>query len=156
MGVVPGDPRRRNVRPTDLDRARTIELLRAHFAEGRLSSGRLDEQMARAYAAGSLAELDGLVSQYEGNVRLNADVLLAHGLSTPGGKRQRSFLERQLIYTGIFLAFWIAVWAVTGAGLIWLMLIVVMAAIGFTIRLARGDRGRSGLFGSSSRRSLSR
>jgi len=156
MGTVPGDSRRRDARATDLDRARVVELLRAHWAEGRLSSRELDERMGKAYGATSLADLDALVSGLEGTVRLNADVLLTHGLTTTSFKRERSFLERQLIYAACFFAFWVVILLATGSSLLWYVLALVGSATGFAFRLARGDRPRSGLLGAGSRKSLSR
>jgi hypothetical protein len=156
MSTVPGDPRRRDAKATDLDRARVVELLRAHWAEGQMSSRDLDERMGRAYAVTSLAELDALVSGLEGTVRLSADVLLTHGLTTTRFKRERSFLERQLIYSACFFALWVVILLATGASLLWYVLTLVGTATGFAFRLARGDRARSGLLGAGSRKSISR
>jgi hypothetical protein len=87
---------------------------------------------------------------------LNADVLLTHGLTTTSFKRERSFLERQLIYTSCFFAFWVVILLATGSSLLWYVLALVGSATGFAFRLARGDRTRSGLLGAGSRKGLSR
>lgn len=44
-------------RASDVDRERTVELLNAAFAEGRLTQGELDERVRSAYAARSWQQL---------------------------------------------------------------------------------------------------
>lgn len=128
-----------------------IALLRAQREEGTLSSGELDERIELAYRARTLGELDDLAQSAAVAPHLQAQVLLAHGLATPTTpKRKRSFLERQLIYSGGVFLFWVVVWAVTGMGLIWFLLLVLTTAAGFTLRIARGER-RSGLLRRPSR-----
>lgn len=157
MGIVPGDPRRRQTKPTDVDRSRAAQLLRIHAEEGRLSSRELDEAIERVYRAATLADLDQLVGGMEGTGRIKAEVVMSQGLETSRpARRPRSFLERQLIYSGAWLALWVIIWAVTGFGDIWFALIALCSLSGFAFRLARGDRGRAGVFGAGSRRSLSR
>ena len=108
------------------------------------------------FRASSLAALDALVTRVDSSARVQADFVLAHGIEPPRPrKRERSFLERQLWYSGAFLVFWVAVWLVTGMGLIWFVLILLTVATGFTYRIARGDR-KKGLFGAGSRGSLGR
>jgi Domain of unknown function (DUF1707) len=55
-----------NIRASDADRDRTINLLREHLAAGRLDNVEFDERMERALAAKTLGELDQLMSDLPG------------------------------------------------------------------------------------------
>ncbi len=111
--------------------------------------------MEEVFRAKTLAELDAVLSSTAPSARVQADFILAHGLEAPTSrKKQRSFLERQLWYSGILLVLWIAVWLATGMGFEWFILILLTGATGFAWRLARGDR-KKGMFGTG-RRSLGR
>lgn len=48
------------VRASDAERERAADSLRRHHADGRLSTDELEERTARAYAATTLGDLDGL------------------------------------------------------------------------------------------------
>jgi hypothetical protein len=155
VSTLPGDPKRARTEPTEVDRARVVGLLRSQAGEGRLSSRGLDDAMEEVFRAKSLAELDAVLSSTGPSARVQADFILAHGLEAPTSrKKKRSFLERQLWYSGILLVLWIIVWLATGMGFEWFILILLTGATGFAFRVARGDR-KKGLFGAS-RRSLGR
>jgi hypothetical protein len=49
------------MRASDADRERTVDVLKAGFAEGRLSKREYDERVGRAYQAGTYGELSALV-----------------------------------------------------------------------------------------------
>ena len=57
-----------SVRASDAERDQAAELLRAAFAEGRLTRAELDERLAVAYAAKSRADLLGLTGDLPGAV----------------------------------------------------------------------------------------
>jgi Domain of unknown function (DUF1707) len=54
------------VRASDAERDQAAEVLRAAFAEGRLTRAELDERIAGAYAAKTRADLRGLTSDLPG------------------------------------------------------------------------------------------
>jgi len=56
---MPGDP---NLRASDADRERTVNLLREHHAEGRLDIDEFHERLNSAYAAKTLGDLDALLA----------------------------------------------------------------------------------------------
>ncbi len=141
--MLPGDQRRRTTKPIDADRSRAVHFLKEMAAEGKLSSRELDEKIELAWRARSLAELDAVTSGFSGTAHARSEVALAHELKAASvPRRQRSYLEKTLWYTGGWLVLWIVVWAVTGAGTVWLWLILVTSAVGLALRLARGERGR--------------
>lgn len=53
-------------RASDADRDRTVAALRDHMVAGRLTPAEFDERLDRAYAAKTLAELDGLMADLPG------------------------------------------------------------------------------------------
>jgi hypothetical protein len=63
--TTPGTP---PVRASDTERDQTAEILRAGYAEGRLSSAELDERLTGAYAATTRADLHALTSDLPGAV----------------------------------------------------------------------------------------
>ena len=56
------------VRASDTERDQATEILRAGYAEGRLSRAELDERTGAAYAAKTRADLSGLTSDLPGTV----------------------------------------------------------------------------------------
>lgn len=63
--TTPGAP---PVRASDAERDQAAEILRAGYAEGRLSRAELDERLAAAYAAKTRADLHDLTSDLPGAV----------------------------------------------------------------------------------------
>lgn len=63
--TTPGAP---PVRASDAERDQTAEILRAGYAEGRLSSAELDERLTAAYTAKTRADLHALTSDLPGAV----------------------------------------------------------------------------------------
>ncbi len=61
--VVSGEP---PVRASDAERGQATEILRAGYAEGRLSRAELDERLGAAYAAKTRADLRDLTSDLPG------------------------------------------------------------------------------------------
>ena len=56
---MPGDPR---LRASDADRERTVELLREHCADGRLTADEFNDRLEQAFAARNRGELDALLA----------------------------------------------------------------------------------------------
>ena len=63
--TTPGAPL---VRASDAERDQTAEILRAGYAEGRLSSAELDDRLTTAYMAKTRADLHALTSDLPGAV----------------------------------------------------------------------------------------
>ncbi len=54
------------IRASDQDRERTAAILGGHYADGRLTLEEFQERLDRAYAARTLGELDGLMTDLPG------------------------------------------------------------------------------------------
>lgn len=133
MAVVPnGDGRLPEVRVSDADRGRVVDLLREHCGAGRLTITEFEERTSEAYAARTLGQLDHVLRE----------------LPVPPSQRPvrpaprdvdagfRGHLNVYLV-VNIFLVF---IWAVTGAGYFWPM----WPAAGWGVALALhwlGSRG---------------
>lgn len=78
-GTGPGAPL---VRASDAERDWAAELIRAAFAEGRLTPAELDERLAAAYAAKTRADLRDLTGDLPGTVP--AQTAADHGPLTAG------------------------------------------------------------------------
>src|SRR3954470_24156165 len=60
-GELPRLRTRGQIRVSDEERERSVETLRDHYADGRLSSDELEERVERAYHATTRGDLDSLV-----------------------------------------------------------------------------------------------
>jgi hypothetical protein len=131
-----GDPR---IRASDDDRERTVALLREHHAAGRLDADEFNERMDKAYAAKTLGELDELMSDLpvidlyrlpdaslpphyrrqipgSGSLAVAADgVARAHRFSPAWQAAWGSWFSITLLC--------FVIWALTGAGYAWPLLI---------------------------------
>jgi Domain of unknown function (DUF1707) len=95
-----------DLRASDGDRERTVDALRAHAAEGRLTLEELEERVQRALAARTLGELTGLTRDLPGPA--------PPAPARPGRSSQpevRAFMA--------VMALLVAIWALTGAGYLW-------------------------------------
>ena len=95
-----------DLRASDGDRERTVDGLRAHAAEGRLTVDELEERVQRALAARTLGELSGLTRDLPEQAPPAPD--------RPGRSSRpevRAFLA--------VMALLVAIWALTGAGCFW-------------------------------------
>lgn len=72
MSQIHNEPGAPAVRASDAERDQAAEVLRAAFAEGRLTRTELDERLAAAYAAKTRANLLGLTSDLPGGIPAEA------------------------------------------------------------------------------------
>jgi hypothetical protein len=72
MNHIHTEPGAPLVRASDAERDQAAELLRAAFAEGRLTRAELDERLAVAYAAKTRADLSDLTGDLPGAVTAEA------------------------------------------------------------------------------------
>jgi class 3 adenylate cyclase len=131
-GRHPNQPLTRELRASDEDRERVVELLREHYAAGRLSADELAERIEQAYQARAHSELGpltvDLAPQLEsraaqagpsGRPRSGSDAGRSQRVVTPAGHGLRtSFHIHLTVYIVVNLAL-VLIWAVTGAGYFW-------------------------------------
>jgi hypothetical protein len=92
------------LRASDGDRERTVDELRAHSADGRLTVEELEERVQRALAARTIGELAELTRD------------LPEQPPRPAPPRRRRADVRAFLAV---MALLIAIWALTGAGYFW-------------------------------------
>jgi hypothetical protein len=116
IGTGPGRPfsgwGQRDVRASDADRERALDMLRQHTGDGRLTLEELSSRAENAYQAQTLGELDALVRDLPptGPVTVTR---VAKGVVQPMTKRGGRF--RYTIFRwGILDAACVAIWSVTG------------------------------------------
>jgi fatty acid desaturase len=97
-----------DLRASDGDRERTVDELRAHAADGRLTVEELEERVQRALAARTIGELTSLTRD------LPNQVPPAHP-DSPHRRRRRPEVR---VFLAV-MALLIAIWALSGAGYFW-------------------------------------
>jgi hypothetical protein len=151
-----GDPsqpdRPPGVRASDADRERTVELLRRHHQDGRLTTEELAERSERAYSAMTFDELDAVMTDLPPPAAAPAPAPAAAG-PAPGGapRRQERPGARQgfyrMLWTFVLIdMFMIGVWAFSGAGTFWPIWVILGSgvAIGFSAINTFAPRDRTG------------
>jgi Domain of unknown function (DUF1707) len=118
-----------DLRASDDDRDQTVDELRAHAAEGRLTLEELEERVQRALAAQTLGELAGLTED------------LPDRASAAGFVPSRSHRPELRAFVAV-MALLVAIWALTGAGYFW----PVWPLVGWGV-FALGPRHRLGFPG---------
>jgi hypothetical protein len=104
----PDIPEPHDLRASDAERERTVELLRLHAAAGRLATEELEERLDRALAAERRADLAALLSDLPPQERARPVV------ATPRPRHGKD--PRSLLPIAVLL---VAIWALTGAGYFW-------------------------------------
>jgi len=126
---------------------RFVSFVRKQAGDGRLSSRELEERIERIFRAKSVQDLEAVVADLPGASVLSIDSAIAGESLKP--RRQGSWLRRLVIYTVVVDALGVIVWAFTGGGVIWLLLLFMFSAVVFTFRVTR--RGKR-MFGGPTRR----
>jgi Domain of unknown function (DUF1707)/2TM domain len=100
------DPHLADIRVSDADRERHVQLLREHAAQGRLTVDELDERLDRVYAARTYGELAPIVADLPEPPR-------PRPARSPAWRRPdiAAFLAVNLVL--------IVIWAATGGGYFW-------------------------------------
>ena len=109
MNELGGPP---ELRASDADRERVVDLLGAHAAAGRLDPEELERRTGAALAARTLREL----------APLTADLPEEGGRSAPTSRQRRrggSVLRGEARAYLAVMALLVAIWALTGAGYFW-------------------------------------
>jgi hypothetical protein len=126
--------------PTEARRMRVVRFVHQQADDGRLSTRERDERIERIFRAGSAAELDSVVADLPGASVLSLDAAIA-GETWQKPARENAWFRRLVIYTLIVSAVGVAIWALTGGGLVWLVLLFMMSAAVFAFRVARRGKG---------------
>jgi hypothetical protein len=126
-------PERSTLRASDADRTRTIEALRQHTAEGRLSVDEFDQRVGEAYEARTLGELE----------RCARDLPVASGhrpepVRTHSHRRPRKNPHVVgFVTTSLLLVF---IWLMSGGGYPWPLWAIVPLGLGTAKRVYAEDR----------------
>lgn len=125
--------------PTEARRLRFVNFVRDQAASGHLSSADLDDRVEQIFRARSIPELDAVVADLPGASVLTLDAALAGEWqpAAPGN----SWFKHLVIYTAVIDAFGVVVWALTGGGAIWLVLLLMCSAAVFAFRVMRRGKG---------------
>lgn len=140
MGRVVADKASPEGPPTTARRMRYAEFVRRQASDGRLSSREAEEYLERIFRADSVQELEDVVSGLPGAKAISLDSAIAGEWHTPAKKG--SWFRRLVIYTVIADAAGVVIWAFTGRGLIWLVLLFMFSALAFAWRVMRRDERR--------------
>ncbi len=121
--AAPRKPKDPSLRAADADRERTIEALRLHAGEGRLTIDELGGRVGAATQARTLGDLHALLVDLP-RLRLPSDERAI---------RARATAELRQHLTGYIVvnALLVAIWAITGAGYAWF----VWSVLGWGIAL---------------------
>ena len=144
-----GDAARRGS-PSQARRLRVVQFVRGQAADGRLSSRELEERIERIFRAQSVSELEAVVADLPGASVLSLDAAIAGEWQKPD--RKNAWFRRLVIYTVIVDALGVVLWAFTGGGLVWLVLLFMLSAAVFAFRVTRRGKGKWGGPGRPSRR----
>jgi uncharacterized membrane protein YccC len=98
-----------DLRASDADRDRTVEELRTHAADGRLTVEELEERVQRALASRTLGELEVLTRDLPDR---------ALPSPPPPARRRRSSRPATRTFLAVSVLL-VAIWALTGAGYFW-------------------------------------
>ncbi|MGH9101456.1 MAG: DUF1707 domain-containing protein [Acidimicrobiales bacterium] len=125
------DPRRARpeLRASNDDRERTVELLRQHFQEGRLDQEELGGRIEQALSARTLGELARLTDDLPGPVPAPSPTPPA--AAAAGSTRYGPLLGQYLLLN----AGMIGIWALSGHGSFWPAWMLLLTGIAWGFRL---------------------
>ena len=89
-------PKRSKLRASDLERHQTVEFLRQHAGEGRLTTDELEERIEQAYAAKTLGELAVLTTDLPVEARASSGLRRPAEVPADPTRRFKIKLLRQL------------------------------------------------------------
>jgi len=119
---------------------RFVRFVHKQASDGSLSTRERDERIERIFRARSAGELEAVVADLPGASVLSLDAALA-GENWQKPVRENAWLRRLVIYTLVVNAIGVALWAFTGGGLVWLVLLFMMSGAVFAFRVARRGKG---------------
>src|SRR3712207_519553 len=102
---------RNQIRVSDAERERTADMLRDHYADGRLASDELEERVDRAYRAKTRGDLGALVRDLPSNRGRRAREAAA--------KANRHVWRAHLASYGAVNGGLVGIWGLSGGGEFW-------------------------------------
>jgi len=131
-------PKRSKLRASDLDRHHTVELLRQHAGEGRLTTEELEDRIEQAFHARTLGELATITADLPVDPRSMPTASRAIA-SMRGSGRVRSVakLVRSIRRAAVVDLVCILVWLLSGHGYFWPRWVILATAIPVVIRAWR-------------------
>ena len=117
------------VRVSDVERERVVELLKSHLADGRLSVEEFSDRAAEAYAAKTVGDLQWVLRELPQDPRSVAD---------EKREARRIWLRHSATKFAMPNVICVGVWAASGGGAFWPAWVLFATGIGFTRRLLRG------------------
>ncbi len=104
------DEKRALLRASDADREETVQLLRLHHSEGRLTIHEFTERMEKAFASKTFGDLKVLTADLPLSIPPTPTVLDHTSLrAAPAGNNRHSFRQHLLAYTwvnGLMIGLW--------------------------------------------------
>ena len=129
-------PKRANLRASDLDRHQTVEFLRQHAGEGRLTTDELEERIEQAYAAKTLGQLAVVTVDLPPEPR--ASYVLRRPAEVPAdpARRFRLKLVRQVRRWVTYDLAAIVIWLFTGRGQFWPGYVILLGLLFVLFRVS--------------------
>jgi hypothetical protein len=130
-------PKRSKLRASDLDRHQTVEFLRQHAGEGRLTTDELEERIEQAYGAKTLGELAVLT------VDLPVEPRASFGLRRPAevpADPTRRFQVKLIGQVRRWVTFDLAavvIWLFSGRGPFWPSYVIGLSLLAVLFRVSR-------------------
>jgi len=119
------------IRVSDVERERVVELLKSHVADGRLTVEEFSDRAAEAYAAKTVGDLQLVLRELPQDARTVADEERA---------ARRSWLRGTVTRFAMPNVICIGVWAASGGGAFWPAWVLLGTGVGLTRRLLTGPR----------------
>jgi hypothetical protein len=117
------------VRVSDSERERVVELLKSHLADGRLTVEEFSDRAAEAYSAKTVGDLQWVLRELPQDPRSVAD---------EKREARRTWLRHSVTKFAMPNVICVGVWAASGGGAFWPAWVLFATGIGFTRRLLRG------------------
>ena len=143
-----------NIRVSDADRDRAATLLREHHAAGRLTAEEFSDRLDRAFAARTVGEIDGLLTDLPGidlyrlpDAALTRQPLQRQPLPRTSGRRSGAWRAAWGCWFTVSLVCFV-IWGLTSApGYVWPLWVAapwgaILAGSWVTANAARGSRRR--------------
>jgi len=130
-------PKRSKLRASDLDRHQTVEFLRQHAGEGRLTTEELEERIEHAYGAKTIGELVAVTADLPADPRATAGLLRINQIPPDPGTRFRYKLVRQVRRWATIDLAAVLTWMFTGHGSFWPAYVILLSLLAILFRVSR-------------------
>ncbi|HEX4820829.1 MAG TPA: DUF1707 domain-containing protein [Acidimicrobiales bacterium] len=117
------------IRVSDVERERVVELLKSHLAEGRLSLDEFSDRSAEAYAAKTVGDLQLVLRELPKDPK---------EVAASERAARRAWRRNAIVGFASPNAICIGVWALSGGGYFWPAWVLLGTGAGLAGRLARG------------------